>query len=128
MKDVKGRFGSVCKYISLGRNALAVIIGTVIAFFMTTETSSAPFAITGEVDTGLPQVALPPFSVVTHGNDTLNFVEMLENVGPGFIAITLIGVIEVVAVSKAFGNYFFPLEFEAVFHKINLKLQPMVVT
>lgn len=96
----------MCKYISLGRNALAVIIGTLLAFLMTTETSNAPFALTGEVDTGLPQVSLPPFSVVINQNETLNFVGMLENVGAGFVAISLIGVIEVVAVSKAFGKYF----------------------
>lgn len=110
LKDVKGRFATVCKYISLGRNALAVIIGTMIAFFMTTETSSAPFALTGTVDTGLPTVSLPPFSVVTIRNETLDFNGMLENVGPGFIAISLIGIIEVVAVSKAFGNFFLPFK------------------
>lgn len=73
---------------------------------MTTESSSAPFAITGKVDTGLPQVVVPPFTVTTIHNTTLNFVEMLENVGGGFVAISLIGIIEVVAVSKAFGIYF----------------------
>lgn len=107
---MKGKFATICKYISLGRNALAVIVGTLLAFLMTTETSSAPFAITGTVDTGLPTVALPPFSVVVNRNDrneTLNFVGMLGSVGPGFVAITMIGIIEVVAVSKAFGNYFF---------------------
>lgn len=103
---MKGRFATPCKYISLGRNALAVIIGTLIAYFMTTESSNSPFALTGDVDTGLPQVALPPFTVVTKDDRTLDFVGMLVNVGPGFIAISLIGIIEVVAVSTAFGKYF----------------------
>lgn len=103
---MKGRFGPLCKYISLGRNALAVIVGTLLAFFMTTETSDAPFQITGTVDTGLPVVQVPPFNVVTNDGEALNFVQMLEKVGPGFIAISLIGIIEVVAVSKAFGKYF----------------------
>ncbi|XP_037043308.1 sodium-independent sulfate anion transporter-like [Bradysia coprophila] len=104
LKDVKGRFAPLCKYISLGRNALAVLIGTLFAFFLTTEDTDPPFALTGRVDTGLPQIAVPPFSVVKNENETLNFFDMLESVGPGFITITLIGVIEVVAVSKAFAN------------------------
>lgn len=72
---------------------------------MTTETSSAPFALTGYVDTGLPQIKVPPFTVTIH-NETLNFGGMMENVGAGFAAISLIGIIEIVAVSKAFGKLF----------------------
>lgn len=85
---------------------MAVIAGTLLAFFMTTETSNAPFALTGAVDTGLPTVEVPPFHVVTIHDESLDFLGMLKNVGPGFIAISLIGIIEVVAVSKAFGKYF----------------------
>lgn len=90
----------------MARNALAVLVGTVLAYFMTTETSKAPFAITGTVDTGLPIVELPPFNIVTKDDRELDFLGMLANVGPGFVAISLIGIIEVVAVSKAFGEYF----------------------
>lgn len=85
---------------------MAVLIGTLFAFFLTTDESNPPFALTGRVDTGLPQISVPPFSVVKNENETLNFVQMLESVGPGFITITLIGIIEVVAVSKAFGRSF----------------------
>lgn len=106
MKDVKGKLGPICKYISLGRNAIAVLVGTVLAFFLARETGDAPFALTGYVDTGLPQITLPPFTVTTIHNETLNFGGMLENVGAGFAAISLIGIIEIVAVSKAFGKLF----------------------
>lgn len=85
---------------------MAVLIGTLLAYFMTTESSSAPFAITGHVDTGLPQITLPPTTITTIHNETLNFGEMLESVGAGFVAISLIGIIEIVAVSKAFGKLY----------------------
>lgn len=83
---------------------MAVLIGTLIAYFLSTDDSDGPFALTGKVDTGLPQISLPPFSVVKSETETLDFFQMLASVGPGFITITLIGVIEVVAVSKAFGK------------------------
>lgn len=82
---------------------MVVLIGTLIAYFMT----DPPFALTGTVDTGVPSVVVPPFTVTTIHNETLGFGEMMEHVGAGFGAITLIGIIEVIAVSKAFGKYFF---------------------
>jgi len=104
LKDVKGKLAPLFKYISLGRNAIVVLIGILLAYFLTSEDMEAPFALTGTVETGLPTIQLPPFSVTTIHNETLSFGGMMQHVGAGFAAITLIGVIEVIAVSKAFAN------------------------
>lgn len=89
------------KYLSISRNAIAVILGTVLAFLLQEYTGEVPFALTGSVAAGFPPFAPPPFST-TIGNSTLNFQEMIAELGTSIISIPVISVLEIVAVAKAF--------------------------
>lgn len=113
------------KYLQLGRNALAVVLGTVLAYSLHLY-SLDPFSLTGEfrlvyylakikgrkinnflinslgiVSSGLPEMKVPPFEL-TINNETLAFVDIIKYIGSSVIAIPLISILESVAVAKAF--------------------------
>lgn len=88
LKDVKGRFAVPLKYISLARNAIVVLFGTILAYCLSTNGKS-PFTLTGEVKAGLPDIKIPPFSTVV-GNQTLGYGEILSHLGTGVISIPLV--------------------------------------
>ncbi|XP_059614628.1 sodium-independent sulfate anion transporter-like [Phlebotomus argentipes] len=89
------------KYVSISRNAIIVILGTLLAFLMQQFTGNVPFALTGSVAAGFPPFVPPPFTT-TVGNSTLNFQEMIAELGTSIISIPVISVLEIVAVAKAF--------------------------
>lgn len=103
LKDVKGKYELFFKYLSLSRNALAVIFGTLLAYLLTDvdDKSSSPFILTGKVTSGFAPFQPPPFSVEINGT-RMGFGEMLNNLGTSTIAIPLISILESVAVAKAF--------------------------
>ncbi|XP_012285866.1 sodium-independent sulfate anion transporter isoform X2 [Orussus abietinus] len=85
---------------TLSRNAVAVLIGTVMAyiFYINGET---PFRLTGTLGEGLPPLSLPPFST-TFKNQTYDFLEMTSAMGPTLITMPIISTIEHIAIAKAF--------------------------
>lgn len=91
----------MCKYLSLSRNALVVIGGTLLAFLMMHFGGKIPFAITGDVASGLPPFRPPPFETIIN-NATVTFDGMISQLGASLIAIPVISVLESVAVAKAF--------------------------
>lgn len=88
--------------LSLSRNALAVLAGTVLAYICD-QNGSKPFTLTGKVRTGLPSFQPPPFSTVFN-NKTYNFEEMLKVYEGSVAFVPLIAVLECVAIAKAFGK------------------------
>jgi len=62
-----------------------------------------PFQITGNITEGLPPFSLPPFTIVDR-NYTYTFAEAIGEVGIGIISIPLIGLLESIAIAKAFGE------------------------
>jgi len=86
----------------LGRNAVVVILGTLLAFILSSY-DQEPFKLTGNVDSGLPPFEIPPFST-TVGNRTLTFVDMASELGSAFIVIPLIAILESIAIAKAFAK------------------------
>ncbi|XP_048223287.1 sodium-independent sulfate anion transporter-like isoform X2 [Perognathus longimembris pacificus] len=66
-------------------------------------TGSQPFVLTGHTAGGLPPVQLPPFSVTT-ANGTVSFAEMVQGMGAGLAVVPLVGLLESVAVAKAFAS------------------------
>lgn len=61
----------------------------------------------GSVPPGLPTVKPPPFGYTTESNGTLQTVstiEMISNLGSGIIVVPLIGLLENIAICKAFGE------------------------
>jgi len=60
------------------------------------------FYLVGKIESGLPSISLPPFSVQV-GNQTYTFVNMLTHYGSGIVMLPLISVLANVAIAKAFG-------------------------
>ncbi|XP_068084369.1 sodium-independent sulfate anion transporter [Anabrus simplex] len=87
---------------SLGRNAIAVVIGGGMAygFYMNSQT---PFLLTGDIEEGIPPFKLPPFSTV-YENRTYEFLDMTEELGTTLITLPLISVLESFAIAKSFSK------------------------
>ncbi|XP_073876936.1 sodium-independent sulfate anion transporter isoform X5 [Macaca fascicularis] len=83
------------------RNALVVSFAALVAYSFEV-TGYQPFILTGETAEGLPPVRTPPFSVTT-ANGTISFTEMVQDMGAGLAVVPLMGLLESVAVAKAFG-------------------------
>ncbi|XP_040845309.1 sodium-independent sulfate anion transporter, partial [Ochotona curzoniae] len=88
--------------VTTARNALVVTFATLVAYSFEV-TGHQPFILTGETAQGLPPVRLPPFSVVT-ANRTVSFAEMVQDMGAGLAVVPLVGLLESVAVAKAFAS------------------------
>lgn len=88
--------------LGVARNAVVVIIGSVLAYVLSTHGIN-PFRLTGNIGSGFPPFALPPFS--THeGNRTVTFVEMTTKLSAGIIVVPLIGILESISIAKAFAK------------------------
>ncbi|XP_012891720.1 PREDICTED: sodium-independent sulfate anion transporter [Dipodomys ordii] len=83
------------------RNALVVSFAALVAYAFE-ETGSQPFTLTGAIAGGLPPVRIPPFSVTT-ANRTVSFTQMVQDMGAGLAVVPLMGLLESLAVAKAFG-------------------------
>ncbi|XP_053423839.1 sodium-independent sulfate anion transporter isoform X2 [Nycticebus coucang] len=84
------------------RNALVVFFAALVAYSFEV-TGYQPFMLTGETAEGLPPVRAPPFSVTTT-NGTVSFTEMVQDMGAGLAVVPLMGLLESIAVAKAFAS------------------------
>jgi sodium-independent sulfate anion transporter 11 len=122
-----GKFWSKTFWIfSIGRNALIVIITSIVAFSWA---DPPPFAMTGTVKSGFPPVKVPPFELPQTGNGSgyldpsessngqwdwdslileeprkLDFWESIKELGSGPLSIAVISILQNVAIAKAFGS------------------------
>ncbi|XP_050664482.1 sodium-independent sulfate anion transporter-like [Leptidea sinapis] len=88
-------------FISLGRNAIVVIIGILIAYITKMVTNEEPFKLIGDIGSGLPTPHWPPFSTVV-GNETYYFADMMTVFGFRSIVIPFVAILESIAIAKAF--------------------------
>lgn len=95
-------FPSFFKYLSISRNAIAVIMGIVVAYIFYIN-GQEPFNLTGEIKQGLPPFGPPPFSTEFEGK-TYNFIDMFKALGLSLITIPLVSILESVAIAKAFSK------------------------
>ncbi|XP_055632192.1 sodium-independent sulfate anion transporter-like isoform X2 [Toxorhynchites rutilus septentrionalis] len=102
LKNLRGRWKTTGKYVSLSRNAVVVIGGTILAYCLSTD-GTAPFLLTGNVTSRLPPVQPPPFSTVVN-NQTYEFLDMVSELGTSLFAIPLIAILEIIAIAKAFSK------------------------
>ncbi|XP_046744753.1 sodium-independent sulfate anion transporter-like isoform X2 [Diprion similis] len=89
-------------FLSIGRNALLILITTVLAFIMETAGKS-PFLLSGKVEPGLPSFGLPPFST-QDGNRTYTFIDMCSHLRSGIFILPLVAVLANVSIAKAFAS------------------------
>lgn len=92
--------------VSTARNAIVVIICGFIGWSLHSNGGS-PLHLIGDVPPGLPSVQPPPFGYTSEVNGTevhLSFFDMVSNLGTGIIVVPLIGILETIAICKAFAN------------------------
>lgn len=93
----------------LSRNALIVVMGTTLAYFLRDENNVPIFRITGHIDSGFPPVRFPHFSIDVK-NTTTNVVthydpkDILTKLGTTTIFLPLVAILETVAIAKAFSK------------------------
>ncbi|EDV44085.1 uncharacterized protein Dana_GF16211 [Drosophila ananassae] len=104
VKDLPLPFKSVLKYISLSRNAVAVVIGILLCYLLKKD-GVLPFLVSGTIQPGLPPFKPPPFHTEdpTTGAE-ISFGGMISAVGSGLASIPLLSILESIAVAKAFSK------------------------
>uniref|UniRef100_A0A8C3KZF5 Solute carrier family 26 member 11 n=1 Tax=Chrysolophus pictus TaxID=9089 RepID=A0A8C3KZF5_CHRPC len=84
------------------RNALVVLAAGLVAYSFQVS-GSQPLTLTGSVPCGLPPFRPPPFSKAVP-NGTVPFGRMVQDMGAGLAVVPLLGVLETVAIAKAFAS------------------------
>ncbi|OXB61070.1 hypothetical protein ASZ78_013633 [Callipepla squamata] len=84
------------------RNALVVLAAGLVAYSFQVS-GSQPLTLTGSVPCGLPPFHPPPFSKALP-NGTVPFSRMVQDMGAGLAVVPLVGVLETVAIAKAFAS------------------------
>ncbi|XP_050764601.1 sodium-independent sulfate anion transporter [Gymnogyps californianus] len=84
------------------RNALVVLFAGLVAYSFQVM-GSQPFMLTGSIPRGLPAFRLPRFSMAAP-NGTVTFQSMVEDMGVGLAVVPLMGLLETIAIAKAFAS------------------------
>ncbi|XP_058673164.1 sodium-independent sulfate anion transporter [Ammospiza caudacuta] len=84
------------------RNALVVLFAGLVAYSFQVM-GCQPFRLTGSIPQGLPPFRPPPFSLAVP-NGTIPFPSMLQDMGVGLAVVPLMGLLESVAIAKAFAS------------------------
>lgn len=85
------------------RNALVVVAATLVAFSWDAYGHHV-FTVTGHTTQGLPPFSPPPTSDTTSNGTVVSFKEILEDFGGGLAVIPLMGLLESIAIAKAFAS------------------------
>lgn len=85
------------------RNALVVVAATLIAFSWDAYGQHV-FTITGKTSQGLPPFRPPPTSDTTANGTVVTFGEIVEGFGDGLAVIPFMGLLESIAIAKAFAS------------------------
>ncbi|CAH0564734.1 unnamed protein product [Brassicogethes aeneus] len=92
--------------IGTSRNAILVIVGGFIGYTFCLN-GEPPFKVIGALPQGLPTPMVPPFGYENVSNGTtaiVSFTEMVTDLGSGILVVPLIGLLENIAICKAFSN------------------------
>uniref|UniRef100_A0A8C9NB77 Solute carrier family 26 member 11 n=1 Tax=Serinus canaria TaxID=9135 RepID=A0A8C9NB77_SERCA len=84
------------------RNALVVLFAGLVAYSFQVM-GSQPFRLTGSIPQGLPPFRPPRFSLAAP-NGTVPFPSMVQDMGVGLAVVPLMGLLETVAIAKAFAS------------------------
>ncbi|XP_064532305.1 sodium-independent sulfate anion transporter isoform X3 [Pseudopipra pipra] len=84
------------------RNALVVLFAGLVAYSFQVM-GSQPLTLTGSIPQGLPAFRLPRFSLA-EPNGTVPFLNMVEDMGVGLAVVPLMGLLETIAIAKAFAS------------------------
>ncbi|KAI1284990.1 Sodium-independent sulfate anion transporter [Halotydeus destructor] len=96
---LKRFFNGVWFAVVSARNAVVVIVTATVAMLWS---DSDPFTLTSQIDIGIPGFSWPAFEVKSNGTVTKDFSTAINEISSGVLVISLIGLMETVAVAKAF--------------------------
>uniref|UniRef100_A0A8C9TVW1 Solute carrier family 26 member 11 n=1 Tax=Scleropages formosus TaxID=113540 RepID=A0A8C9TVW1_SCLFO len=99
---VRGARGLVWSFSTV-RNALVVICATCLSYSFEVYGHHL-FTITGQTSAGLPPFQAPPFSETTPNGTVISFNEIVLDLGGGLVVIPIMGLLESIAIAKAFGE------------------------
>ncbi|XP_060906396.1 sodium-independent sulfate anion transporter [Labrus mixtus] len=85
------------------RNALVVVAASCVAFSWDAY-GYRVFTITGKTSQGLPPFKPPPTSDITANGTVISFREIVEGFGEGLAVIPFMGLLESIAIAKAFAS------------------------
>uniref|UniRef100_A0A665UTE8 Sodium-independent sulfate anion transporter n=1 Tax=Echeneis naucrates TaxID=173247 RepID=A0A665UTE8_ECHNA len=95
--------GKLVWIVATMRNALVVVAASCIAFSWDAYGHNV-FTITGEISQGLPPFRPPPTSDITANGTIVPFWEVVEGFGGGLAVIPFMGLLESIAIAKAFAS------------------------
>ncbi|XP_056127856.1 sodium-independent sulfate anion transporter [Rhinichthys klamathensis goyatoka] len=85
------------------QNALVVVAATAVAY-SSEVTGHHFFSLTGKTAKGLPPFKAPPLSETIANGTVITFSDIAKDLGGGLAVIPLMGVLESIAIAKAFGS------------------------
>ncbi|XP_059399930.1 sodium-independent sulfate anion transporter isoform X2 [Carassius carassius] len=85
------------------RNALVVVVATGVAYSAEV-TGHHFFSLTGKTAQGLPLFKAPPLSETVANGTVITFSDIVKDLGGGLAVISLMGVLESIAIAKAFSS------------------------
>ncbi|XP_035856705.1 sodium-independent sulfate anion transporter isoform X2 [Sander lucioperca] len=85
------------------RNSLVVVAASLVAFSWNAY-GHPVFTVTGETSQGLPPFRPPPTSDTTANGTVVSFGEIVEGFGGGLAVIPFMGLLESIAIAKAFAS------------------------
>lgn len=97
--------------VGISRNAICVVTCGFIGYRFSVN-GEPPFQVIGFIPSGIPEFKLPPFGYSEVVNGTKidhSFGEMFANIGCGVLVVTLIALLESIAVCKAFCKYYYSI-------------------
>lgn len=89
--------------LSTARNALVVLLAALTVLLCQNCYGIQPFTTTANVTAGLPRPQFPRFEIF-YNNHTYTTAEIFSNIGPGFVVIPILGLVETMAIGKAFAK------------------------
>ncbi|KAI3384510.1 hypothetical protein SNEBB_011411 [Seison nebaliae] len=93
-------------FLGIGKNALVVIFGAAIVVAITTMYPKVHFRIAGDVPSGLPSIKPPELNIYDQvSNKTTSFWHICGKISSGLIVVPLMGILEMLAIVKAFSRY-----------------------
>ncbi|KAG7460205.1 hypothetical protein MATL_G00218640 [Megalops atlanticus] len=89
--------------LATARFALVVVTATAVAYACEVS-GHRVFTVMGSTSQGLPPLRAPPFSETTPDGAVITFGEIAQDLGAGLVIIPLMGLLESIAIAKAFAS------------------------
>lgn len=109
--NLKSRPKRILKYIiwlaTTARNAIVVVLASVASSLFISNGLKSPFSLTGTIAAGVPPFTVPRLTLThngTNGTETIGTLQLLTDIGPGLAIISILGLVETVAIGKAFAR------------------------